>query len=43
VSCNISRSIAPGPLAAGWIVFSILARLPDPFWLATFLAVFFFS
>jgi hypothetical protein len=41
VSCNISRSIAPGPLAAGWIVFSILARLPDPFWLATFLAVFF--
>jgi hypothetical protein len=31
VSCNISRSIAPGPLAAGWFVFTILARLPDPF------------
>jgi hypothetical protein len=36
---RIQRSIAAGPLAAGWFVFTILARLPDPYWLATFLAV----
>lgn len=41
VSCNISGSIEPGALAAGWIVFTIVAKLPDPFWLASFLAVLF--
>jgi len=40
-SCNISRTIAPGPLAAGWFVLTVFSKLPDPFWLATFLAVFF--
>jgi hypothetical protein len=34
-------SIAAGPLAAGWIVLTILWRLPDPYWLVTFLAVLF--
>jgi hypothetical protein len=36
---RIQRSIAAGPLAAGWILLTILARLPDPYWLVTFLAV----
>jgi hypothetical protein len=40
-SHNVSRPIAAGPLAAGWIVFTMLVRLPDPFWIATFLAVLF--
>lgn len=40
-SLGIAKSIVPGPLAAGWIVFSILARLPDPFWLISFFAVLF--
>lgn len=40
-SSNISRSLDAGPLAAGWFVFTIVARLPDPFWLATFLSVLF--
>lgn len=26
-------SFAAGPLAAGWIVFTVLWRLPDPYWL----------
>jgi hypothetical protein len=30
-----------GFLAVGWIVVTILARLPDPYWLVSFLAVFF--
>ncbi|MFC5436046.1 hypothetical protein ACFPME_05715 [Rhodanobacter umsongensis] len=34
-------SIAAGLLAAGWIVLTILWRLPDPYWLVTFLAVLF--
>ena len=29
-----------GPLAAGWIVLGILARLPEPYWMITFLSVF---
>lgn len=32
-------SISPGPLAAGWIVVTLLWKLPDPFWLVTYLAV----
>jgi hypothetical protein len=40
-SNNIPRFIAPGPLAAGWFIFTAFARLPDPFWLATFLSVLF--
>jgi hypothetical protein len=38
-SQRIRRSIEAGPLAAGWIIFTILAKLPDPYWLVTFLAV----
>jgi hypothetical protein len=40
-SLKIRRTIAPGPLAAGWIVFTILVKLPDPYWIASFLAVLF--
>jgi len=38
-SQRIRKSIEAGPLAAGWIIFTILARLPDPYWLVSFLAV----
>lgn len=34
-------SIAAGPLAIGWIVVTVLWRLPDPYWLISFLAVLF--
>lgn len=34
-------SLASGFLASGWIIFTLLWRLPDPYWLVTFLAVFF--
>ena len=27
-----------GPLAAGWIITTLLWRLPDPYWLVTFLS-----
>lgn len=40
-SQNLQKSISPGLLATGWIVISILWRLPDPYWLATYFAVFF--
>jgi hypothetical protein len=36
-----TSSIAAGLLAAGWIVLTVLWRLPDPYWLVTFLAVLF--
>ncbi len=32
-------SFPAGPLAAGWIITTLLWRLPDPYWLVTFLAV----
>jgi hypothetical protein len=38
-SQRIRRSIEAGPLAAGWIIFTLLARLPDPYWLISFIAV----
>ena len=38
-SQQIQGSIEPGPLALGWFVFTVLAKLPDPYWLASFLAV----
>jgi hypothetical protein len=40
-SHNVSRSIAPGLLAGGWVLFTVLARLPDPYRLGTYLAVLF--
>lgn len=36
------RGIPAGPLAAGWIIVSLLWKLPDPYWLVTFAAVLFF-
>jgi serine/threonine protein kinase len=40
-SLNISDALAVGPLAAGWIIVSILWKLPDPYWLICFFSVFF--
>jgi hypothetical protein len=38
-SQGLQTSIEPGPLAAGWIVFTFLSKLPDPYWLISFFAV----
>lgn len=38
---RVQKTIAAGPLAAGWIILTLLARLPDPYWLVSFGAVFF--
>ncbi len=40
-SRQLRKPLTPGPLAAGWIIFTILARLPDPFWLFSVLSVLF--
>ena len=40
-SLSLKRSIAVGPLAAGWIILTVLWRLPDPYWLVTYFAVLF--
>lgn len=34
-------SLATGFLTSGWIIFTLLWRLPDPYWMISFLAVFF--
>jgi hypothetical protein len=36
-----ASALAAGALAAGWIIFTLLWHLPDPYWLVSFLAVFF--
>jgi cobalamin biosynthesis protein CobD/CbiB len=33
--------ITAGPFAVGWIITTLLHRLPDPYWLISFAAVFF--
>jgi len=33
------KAIPAGPLAAGWIATTLLWRLPDPYWLVSFLAI----
>lgn len=38
---NIARSISPGLLAFGYIVVTILIRLPDPLWLLSYFSVLF--
>ncbi len=38
VNCN---DLPAGPLAVGWIVTTLLWRLPDPYWLVSFAAVLF--
>ncbi|HWA38844.1 MAG TPA: hypothetical protein VG873_13360 [Burkholderiales bacterium] len=35
-----ARRVAAGPIAALWIILTLLWKLPDPYWLVTFLAVF---
>jgi len=40
-SLNLKRSIAIGPLAAGWIIVSLFWRLPDPYWLLSYFAMLF--
>jgi hypothetical protein len=34
---GLSETIPAGPLAAGWIITSLLWRLPDPYWLVSML------
>lgn len=36
-----TKPIPAGPLAAGWIVLTVLWRLPGAYWLVTFLAILF--
>lgn len=36
-----NRSLAAGALAAGWIITSLLWRLPDPYWLVAFTGILF--
>jgi hypothetical protein len=35
----IQDPVPAGPLAAGWIIFTILGRLPDPYWLVSMLSI----
>ena len=38
---GIDHSLPAGPLAAAWIITSLLYKLPDPFWLVSMLAFLF--
>lgn len=38
---SLGKSISPGPMAAGWIIVTLLWKLPDPYWLITYFSVFF--
>lgn len=40
-SQNLPVSLDAGGMAAGWIIVSLLWRLPDPYWLITFFSVLF--
>src|SRR5882672_11814779 len=40
-SQGIETSVEPAALTTGWIVFTLLVRLPDPFWLISFFSVVF--
>jgi hypothetical protein len=40
-SVGVGQSLAASPLAIGWIITSLLWRLPDPFWLVSMLAFLF--
>jgi hypothetical protein len=37
-SRGLSFPSSPGLLAAGWIILTIMSRLPDPYWFVSFLA-----
>ncbi|WP_028294110.1 hypothetical protein [Oceanobacter kriegii] len=41
VDASLERSLSPGLLAAGWIIVTLLWKLPAPFWLITYFAVIF--
>lgn len=41
VAVSLERSLSPGLLATGWIIVTLLWKLPDPFSLITYFAVFF--
>jgi len=34
-SVGVSQSVAAGPLAIGWIITTVLWKLPDPYWLVS--------
>jgi hypothetical protein len=36
---HLRQSISSDVLAGGWVLFSVLSMLPDPYWLVTFLSV----
>ena len=38
---SVGKAISPGLLATGWIIVTLLWRLPDPLWLITYFAVIF--
>lgn len=40
IACGIATQLAPGWLAAGWIVLTMTWRLPGPAWLICYLAIF---
>jgi hypothetical protein len=40
-SLKLKRSFAAGWLAVGWIIFSLLYKLPDPYWIVTSFAAIF--
>jgi hypothetical protein len=40
-TAGLDHSLPAGPLAAGWIITSLLWRLPDPYWLVSMLAFIF--
>ena len=41
VAVSLDKPITPGLLATGWIIITVLWKLPDPFWLITYFAVIF--
>lgn len=38
---SLQKSISPGILATGWIVVTLLWKLPDPYWIGTYFTVIF--
>lgn len=40
---NVRDELAAGALATGFIILSLLWRLPDPYWLVTFLSIVFLA
>jgi hypothetical protein len=38
MALGLHQSVAAGPLAAGWIITTLLSSLPDPYWLVSALS-----